>query len=361
VGEGEAGKVELCPQVEAFLVELMVGGAALSSYSLATRTVELVRCVVEEVEWATAEQLLRCLRAAARRVETALPEPKHFVVHNIFKRILKLIREEYLSASKSAEHEQLSSETRLQRMLKSSESTVSDYGKDVSDLRERVAEILEELTMELEMSVEEISRQAIEHIHANEVILTIGRSRTVERFLKYAAKTRKFQVMIAEGGPSLPGHAMAASLSAAKVSSTVITDSAIFAMMARVNKVIIGTQAIMADGSLIAIAGTQTLCLAAAHYSVPVLVLGATYKISPKFLSPCEVLGASVPLSPAPVLQSLVTEKLVRGFNPSYSMVKANLVTSFISNVSGYSPSFVLRQVNDLYHARDRDLSTETV
>ena len=38
------------------------------------------------------------------------------------------------------------------------------------------------------------SKQAIEHIHANEIIMTIGKSRTVENFLKYAAKNRKFQV-----------------------------------------------------------------------------------------------------------------------------------------------------------------------
>ena len=40
------------------------------------------------------------------------------------------------------------------------------------------------------------SKQAIEHIHANEIIMTIGKSRTVEKFLKFAAKNRKFQVDI---------------------------------------------------------------------------------------------------------------------------------------------------------------------
>jgi hypothetical protein len=39
------------------------------------------------------------------------------------------------------------------------------------------------------------SKQAIEHIHANEIIMTLGRSRTVERFLKLAARNRDFQVL----------------------------------------------------------------------------------------------------------------------------------------------------------------------
>lgn len=43
--------------------------------------------------------------------------------------------------------------------------------------------------------------QALEHIHSNEVIMTIGRSRTVEAFLKDAACMRKFHVIVAECAP----------------------------------------------------------------------------------------------------------------------------------------------------------------
>lgn len=37
---------------------------------------------------------------------------------------------------------------------------------------------------QLENAYGEICELALEHIHANEVILTVGRSRTVEKFLK---------------------------------------------------------------------------------------------------------------------------------------------------------------------------------
>lgn len=113
--------------------------------------------------------------------------------------------------------------------------------------------------------------QALEHIHSNEVIMTIGRSRTVEAFLKDAARKRKFHVIVAECAPfcqvaqhirhtkttfilksellkntkiilsdSLPpqGHEMATSLSKAGIETTVIADAAIFAVMSRVNKVL---------------------------------------------------------------------------------------------------------------------------
>merc|ERR1712059_3806 len=208
--------------------------------------------------------------------------------------------------------------------------------------------IIDELLIELETSCEEISKQAIEHIHANEIILTIGKSRTVERFLKYAAKTRKFSVMVAEGGQTFSGHTMAASLAASKISTTVITDSAIFAMMARVNKVIVGTSSILADGGLVAASGTQTAALAAKHYSVPLIVLGSNYKLTPRILSQSQILAASVPVSPAPVLAGLESGGKVRGLNPTFCVVPPHLVTLFISNQSGYSPSFVYRQIGDL-------------
>ena len=67
---------------------------------------------------------------------------------------------------------------------------------------------------------------------------------------------------------------MASDLAEARISTTLIPDSAIFAMMARVNKVIIGTHSVMANGGLKAVCGTHTLALAAKHYSVPVIKNG---------------------------------------------------------------------------------------
>ena len=49
-----------------------------------------------------------------------------------------------------------------------------------------------------EGTTENIAAQALEHIHSNEVIMTIGFSRTVEAFLREAARKRKFHVIVAE-------------------------------------------------------------------------------------------------------------------------------------------------------------------
>lgn len=52
-------------------------------------------------------------------------------------------------------------------------------------------------------SSENITQQASEHIHSNEIIMTLGKSKIVEEFFKKAAETRAFEVIIAEGAPFL--------------------------------------------------------------------------------------------------------------------------------------------------------------
>lgn len=49
---------------------------------------------------------------------------------------------------------------------------------------------------------------------------------------------RMAQVVVAEGAPDYGGHRLARALAEAGIESTAIADSAIFAMMARVNKVL---------------------------------------------------------------------------------------------------------------------------
>lgn len=55
--------------------------------------------------------------------------------------------------------------------------------------------------VKIDFSNEDIAKQALEHIHSNEIILTVGKSSEVEMFLKEAAKDRTFEVFITECAP----------------------------------------------------------------------------------------------------------------------------------------------------------------
>lgn len=76
-----------------------------------------------------------------------------------------------------------------------------DYSEPLEGLRNAVLDHLQELEMELETTADNISGQAGEHVHSSELILTLGRSRCVENFLKTAAKQRNIEVVVAECAP----------------------------------------------------------------------------------------------------------------------------------------------------------------
>jgi translation initiation factor 2B subunit (eIF-2B alpha/beta/delta family) len=65
------------------------------------------------------------------------------------------------------------------------------------------------------------------------------------QFLKAAARKRNFQVVVCEGAPHFGGHAMAKSLAKAGIDTIIINDSATFAIMARVNKVLLPAHAVL--------------------------------------------------------------------------------------------------------------------
>ncbi|WCJ29605.1 Translation initiation factor eIF-2B subunit beta [Euphorbia peplus] len=117
-------------------------------------------------------------------------------------------------------------------------------------LKHDVIEAVNELMQDIRTCHEQIPEQEVEHIHHNEVILTLGSSRTVLEFLCAAKeKKRSFRVFVAEGAPRYEGYLLAKELVARGLQTTLITDSAVFAMISRVNMVMVGAHAVMANGA----------------------------------------------------------------------------------------------------------------
>lgn len=113
-----------------------------------------------------------------------------------------------------------------------------------------------------------------------------------------------------------------------------ITDAAIFAMMSRVNKVIIGTHSVLANGGLRAPCGSLTVALAAKHYSVPVIVLSAMYKFSPVHLCSYEKDAFNLVNNAQCVLPyESSAAPFAKVLSPVFDYVPPELVTLFISNV----------------------------
>ena len=248
---------------------------------------------------------------------------------------------------------------------------VEQFAAPIRGLRQAVIDGINELAEELDNLYTPIAKQAEHHIHANEVILTMGDSKTVNEFLKAAAKRRRFEVIVAETAPSYSGHSAAKVLAEAGISTTVITDSAVFAMMSRVNKVIIPTHAVMANGGLIGLAGTHAVAIAAKHHSVPMVVITGLYKLCP--LYPNDIESCMPMNSPAAVLSYDEVDKYgtdgkganaVDVINPGMDYVPPELVSLFITNfcvvpsmpAGGHQPSYMYRLLSEYYSSADYDL-----
>lgn len=280
-------------------------------------------------------ELMTIIRSQASIFVSALPQES--VIANMARRVLKLIREEFdaLQAIQVPVADDSQATLSLHKLVTqtSENEQARDYSKPQDGLRAALLDHLQEIETELETSAENLSAQAAEHIHSSELILTLGHSRSVENFLKRAAKQRKFEVVVAECAPACRGHSLAATLAKSKIETTVISDAAIFAMMSRVNKVIIGTHSVLANGGLRAACGALTVAMAAKHYSVPVIVLCPMYKLSPVYLCSVEqdafnLVGCTEGIIP----YHSSAAPFAKAYSPIFDYVPPELVTLFISN-----------------------------
>ncbi|KAF2200492.1 nagb/rpia/CoA transferase-like protein [Delitschia confertaspora ATCC 74209] len=249
---------------------------------------------------------------------------------------------------------------------------LADLSTSKVDLKAEVLDGIRELQDELEQSDDLIAANALDHIHSNEIILTHTASTTVQKFLLAAARKRKFTVVHAEAYPNdhTATHATVLTgkkrydenddaedqwkpLTAAGITVVLIPDSHVFAIMSRVNKVILATHTVLANGGLVAAAGAHMIAKAAKVHQTPVVVVSGVYKLSPVYPFDVDELieygdaGNIVPYEDGDFVDKVDVD------NPLYDYVPADLVDLYITNLGGHAPSYLYRIVADHYRAED--------
>jgi translation initiation factor eIF-2B subunit beta len=221
---------------------------------------------------------------------------------------------------------------------------------------------IDEIIEELKDRIQPITQLAANHIHNNEVIMTCGYSATLREFFKKPGESLSFQVFVAESAPSFAGHRMAKDLAQARIEATVVTDSAVFALMARVNKVIVPCHAVMANGGIVARAGTAAICTAAKFHRVPVVCVGGLYKLSP--LYPHDEDALNDLLSPSEIMsfKDISSTADVEVINNAFDYIEPDLIDLFITNVpvvstqsggGGFGTSSIYRLIAEYYSMED--------
>lgn len=174
-----------------------------------SRTVELLKKIIGETKWKSAAQLLLLLRGIGRELHSVggWKEP---AIGNVVRRIMAAVREEALNEDAASSNKPPTGDAApaqrmsLQTMLWATPQPVkgrgvhrrsdsfsseadsfhmdmpSSYYAERPELKQAVMEAISEINSDLEDMHKNIDEQATRHIHADEVILTYGRSKTVE-------------------------------------------------------------------------------------------------------------------------------------------------------------------------------------
>ena len=223
-----------------------------------------------------------------------------------------------------------------------------------AQLRDQLCTSLADFKNEVGVALDEIGAQAREHVHPNECVFVYGYSRAVLCFLCAAKRYNvRFEVLVAENAPRGDGQDMAVELVRAGITTTLVPDAALFAMMPRINKVFCGAHAIMANGGVLGAAGTSLVALAAHRHGVPFIVCASLVKLTPHYPYDVEVLSCLA--NPAEVLPyaELRSPDRVDVLNPRFDYVPPELVSLLITDHGCHTPSFVYRLLEEYYDAED--------
>ncbi|KAJ2399187.1 GCD complex subunit gcd7 [Coemansia sp. RSA 2559] len=345
-------------------------GQLTESKDIAKGTAAIMRQVVANSRWDDIPTLVTLLKLVGKKLLAA--QPRELLIVNIVCRIVHIVNEEAASvevvegpsealpaAQSSINSPAKGSETPMMGLGQSAlfaqslgeklSTTLSKRTMDMFRLKSSIMQEINDYIDALDGTEDDIAENALDYIHSSEVILTCGRSRTVEQFLRAAARKRKFHVIVTECAPRYDGHEQARALKCPNIEVVVIPDSAVFAIMSRVNKVILGTRVVMANGGLIATSGTHMVAAAARHHSTQVVVCAGQYKHSPSF--PFDDDRFNTLMSPDGVLPYSDGELVdsVEVASPSYDYVPPELIDILVDNTGSHLPSYLYRLLQENY------------
>ncbi len=162
-------------------------------------------------------------------------------------------------------------------------TTSTESAKSVNEVRNVAIAAAQTFIENTKTAIQRIGEIGSRRIINGDVLLTHCNSSAALSVMKTAwADGKKFEVFATETRPRFQGHITAAELRKIGIPVTMILDDAVRYFMQQVDKVIVGADAITANGALVNKIGTSMVALAAHEAKVKVYVAAETYKFSPE-------------------------------------------------------------------------------
>ena len=223
-----------------------------------------------------------------------------------------------------------------------------EHGSSVQELKQVVAGTLTVFDKKLEQSVQEIAEIGARRLKQGDVVMTHSYSSSVLAILKKAHQQGKqLKVFVTETRPELEGRDVARELLAEGIETTLIIDSAVSYFIEKSDKVMVGAEAVAANGAIVNKIGTATIAAVAHGARVRVYAAASTYKFSRETM-----LGELIEIEerdPASVLEDGEMRKLpnltVR--NPAFDVTSPQDIDLIITERGVIPPQAAIMIVRD--------------
>lgn len=194
----------------------------------------------------------------------------------------------------------------------------------LSEIRDSVINIAGQLKQDTQHASEQTAIEVAELINENEVLMTHSLSSMVKRVFTLV-RDRSVKAIVTESRPGNEGLLLAEFLSSLEIETCYITDAQIGLWVPKADKIIIGADSILSDGSVVNKSGTSLLALAARESDIPVYVCCESFKWA-------DVNGDQIELEEMdPEELRLPPMEYVVARNIYFDITPAELVTGWVS------------------------------
>ena len=234
------------------------------------------------------------------------------------------------------------------RQVVSEVQKAAEGGSDVAELKKVVSEATTAIDRKLEESIKEIAEIGARRLKDGDVIMTHSYSSSVIAILKKASQQgKRLKVFVTETRPELEGRDVARELAAEGIDTTLIIDSAVSHFIEESDKVMVGAEAVAANGAIVNKIGTATIAAVAHGARVRVYAAASTYKFSPETM-----LGELIEIEerdPASVLDDPEMRKLpnIKVRNPAFDVTSPQDIDLIITERGVIPPQAAIMIVRE--------------
>ncbi|KAA6396045.1 MAG: putative Translation initiation factor eIF-2B subunit alpha [Streblomastix strix] len=181
-------------------------------------------------------------------------------------------------------------------------------------------------------------------------IVTYSYSRVVLECLYTARRRCNISVAVLCGGPDEDGKRMTTELQKRKIITTFVPDSAMSAVIADADMVLVGARAVTENGGIIAKMGTRTVATVAHEFNVNFFVAAESYKFAKLFPLSQHHLERIAPIRGIPIDK----KNLPPGtpvYSPELDYTPPNYIRNLWTDLGLLTPSDVSEELFVLYNA----------